>query len=69
MTDKQTPTIYVPRSYEMMLARTNVLSKALIAAADCIDELARTAINAAATTNKLCAIWDGLEELENEELE
>ena len=68
MTDKQTPTTGVPRSYKMMRARINTLNKALIAAAECIDEAARTAVFAQPPIDKLYATWDKLEELENEEL-
>ena len=69
VTDKPTRTTGIRRSYEMLLARIETLRKALVAAANCIDELARSAINAKYTIDKLYAQWDKLEGLENEELE
>ena len=61
MTDELTPTSQVPMTPEMMCARIETLNKALIAAADCIDELSRTAVCAQYTINKLYKRWDELE--------
>ena len=69
MMNKLIPEQIAPDEHKLLLARIKTLTRALMAAADCIDELALTAVNATATINKLYEIWDKLEALENQELE
>ncbi len=63
MTDKSTPEQTLLYRYKLLLKQTKTLKKALVAAADCIDILARAAIDAKYEIDKLCATWDAPEEL------